>query len=193
MSAHIFSQLILYFAFYSFFGWFCETFWDFLHTRKFRKGGFFIGPYRPVYGFGAIILLIYVLPLKENPFLVFIVSVAITTILEYFTGWLLENLFHKRWWDYSSKKFQIKGRICLLNSTLFGLLGLFMVYVMQPAAEKFVNDIHPYLQIILSTSLFFIYIYDLIRTLNILKQEVKKQSIPENIQSGLSKTKNGPS
>lgn len=132
-------RFILYFALYSFIGWVCESTWVSLGTRKPTNRGFLTGPYIPVYGFGAMLILYLCMPLKAYPWLVFIVAVVATSALEYFTGWLLETLFHMRWWDYSKRRFTINGRIYLGNSLLFGVMGLAMIYLLNPMAEQFIQ------------------------------------------------------
>ena len=68
----------------------------------------------------------------RNPFLTFLFGALLTSALEYFTSWVMEKLFHMRWWDYSHYKFQINGRVCLLNSTCFGLACVVLCHVVHP-------------------------------------------------------------
>ena len=68
----------------------------------------------------------------RNPFLTFLFGALLTSALEYFTSWVMEKLFHMRWWDYSHYKFQINGRVCLLNSTCFGLACVLLCHVVHP-------------------------------------------------------------
>lgn len=125
-----------YFIIYSMIGWVCETTYVSIGKRHFVNRGFFYGPYIPIYGLGSLIAL-YPLggnmpSVTPNPFVIFFVGALLCTILEYFTSWLMEKLFHMRWWDYSHKKFNIHGRVCLLNSTLFGIMLLVLVYIVHP-------------------------------------------------------------
>ena len=130
------SCYIFYFIVYSFLGWVCEDVYVGVGEGKLVNRGFFYGPYCPIYGFGALIVLVLLLPYDKNPILVFLGGIILTSILEYFTSWIMEVLFHERWWDYSSYPFNIHGRICLRNSMLFGLMALVIVYIVHPYIEK---------------------------------------------------------
>ena len=160
-----FSQLILYFTLYSVIGWLCETIWCSVGARKAVNRGFLAGPWCPIYGFGALFILLFANPVKSNPVLVFLISMTAASALEYFTGWLMEALFQTRWWDYSGRRLNLKGRICLRNSSIFGLLGLIVTYFCQPGAEQFISILHPETQRVLASLLFALLMLDLIRTL----------------------------
>lgn len=123
---------ILYFAIYSLIGWVCETVSESFLNRRFINRGFLNGPFCPVYGFGAFAVLWATRGLPRNAVLIFIVSAVVTSALEYFTGWLLETVFKAKWWDYSHMKYNIHGRICLLNTVLFGLMCVGLVLFLQP-------------------------------------------------------------
>ena len=79
--------------------------------------------------------------MKDYPILVFILGVIITSTLEYITSWVMEILFKTRWWDYSERFMNINGRVCLLNSTLFGIMSIVVVYVVHPVIQDIVLDI----------------------------------------------------
>lgn len=125
-------SLVLYFAVYSLIGWVCETVSESYLARRFINRGFLNGPFCPVYGFGAFAVLWATRGLPRNAVLIFIVSAVVTTALEYFTGWLLETLFQAKWWDYSHMKYNIHGRVCLLNTVLFGLMCVALVFFLHP-------------------------------------------------------------
>ena len=130
-----------YFVIYSVLGWCCEFVYNGILDKKLSNSGFMYGPYCPVYGVGAICVLYPLMPLKKYPILIFVVGVIITSAIEYFTSWIMEKLFHTRWWDYSHYKFNIHGRVCLLNSTLFGIMCLVAVYIVHPRVEAIVHSI----------------------------------------------------
>lgn len=70
--------------------------------------------------------------MKDYPILVFVLGVIITSALEYIISWVMEILFKTRWWDYSERFMNINGRVCLLNSTLFGIMSIVVVYIIHP-------------------------------------------------------------
>ena len=127
------AKIIILFFVYSFFGWVCETFYCSVGKRKFVNRGFLNGPLCPVYGFGALLVVYLLEPfLKFNVFVIFIAGMVATSVLEYITGFLLEKLFHLKWWDYSTYKFNINGRVCLKNSLMFGALSVALTYFIHP-------------------------------------------------------------
>ena len=81
---------------------------------------------------GALIVIFALTPLRDYPPLLFLGAMIFTSVLEYVTSWLMEKLFHSKWWDYSERPFNLNGRICLLNSFLFGVMGLVVMYVVHP-------------------------------------------------------------
>ena len=95
-------QLFLAFLVYSFLGWVCETVYCSIGQRKFVNRGFLNGPLCPVYGFGAVAVLLFLRPLRENLLLLFFGGMILTSVIEYITGFALEKLFAAKWWDYSN-------------------------------------------------------------------------------------------
>ncbi|WP_236879572.1 glycerol-3-phosphate acyltransferase, partial [Clostridioides difficile] len=116
-------KYILYFFIYSFLGWTVESIGCSIASKRIINRGFLNGPICPVYGFGAVIV-ISLLGRFNNVVIVFLLGMILTTILEYFTGFILETLFHAKWWDYSDRKFNIKGRVCLKNAIYFGVMSV---------------------------------------------------------------------
>lgn len=130
-------QAFLYLMIYSFLGWLCESLYVSVGQKQWINSGFLHGPFCPIYGFGSIFVIYLLEPFINHPFLVFILGVLITSTLEYFTSWLLETLFQIRWWDYSHYKYHINGRVCLLNSCLFGLMSIFVLYFLHPIITQY--------------------------------------------------------
>ncbi|MCR5707271.1 MAG: putative ABC transporter permease [Ruminococcus sp.] len=128
------------FIFYSFLGWSWETIKCSAENRRFINRGFFKGPYCPIYGCGALIIN-EVLSNTDNTVMLFFGGAMLCTTLEYTTSLILEMLFHKRWWDYSSSRFNLKGRICLLCSTSFGVLSVLLIKFVQPLMDKLMASI----------------------------------------------------
>ena len=97
-----------------------------------EKRGFLNGPICPIYGHGALVVLFCLNGGCKNPLLTFLLGAVLTSLVEYVTSYAMEKLFHMRWWDYSHYKFHINGRVCLLNSTLFGLASVFLCHLANP-------------------------------------------------------------
>ena len=113
-------KIIFYFFLYSFLGWAMESTYLSFGQRRLINTGFLYGPFCPIYGFGAVVLYVLLIRLKGNPILIFIVGFLVLSVWEYFVGFLLEKLFKTKYWDYSENKFNINGRVCLLNSIYIG-------------------------------------------------------------------------
>ena len=127
----LYLTLWLFFV-YAFLGWCAEVCYAALRTGKFVNRGFLNGPVCPIYGFGMAAVLWALRPLMGNTVLLFLGSVVLTSLLEWLTGFLLEKLFHQRWWDYSDEPFNLGGYICLRFSLYWGLACLFMLKIVHP-------------------------------------------------------------
>ena len=116
---------------YSFLGWLYESTLCSITGKQLVNRGFLNGPICPVYGCGAVIVILCLAPL-QNPMAIFIVGMVLTCTVEYITSWLLEKIFHARWWDYSRYKCNINGRICLLGAVVFGLFSVVLLEWLHP-------------------------------------------------------------
>lgn len=130
-----FEYLFLWFVFYSFAGWVYESILVSCQERRWVNRGFLNGPLCPIYGTGAVAGVV-VLGGVRNPVVLFVLSMVGASILEYFTSWAMEQLFHARWWDYSHFRFNLNGRMCLLGAVVFGIAGVIIVDVIQPVVEQ---------------------------------------------------------
>ena len=132
--------LFLLFLIYSTLGWCGEMIYCSIGQRRLcEKRGSLNGFLCPIYGFGALLVLWALRGGCESPVLTFFFGALLTSAVEYFTSYLMEKLFHMRWWDYSRYKFQIHGRVCLLNSTLFGLLCVALCHLVHPEVMKLIR------------------------------------------------------
>ena len=105
----------------------------FLVTKhKFVNRGFLIGPICPIYGYGCLFIIILLKRYVNEPITLFLMALLICSLLEYITSFLMEKIYKARWWDYSNKKFNINGRVCLENLIPFGLLGMLIMYIINP-------------------------------------------------------------
>lgn len=110
-----------------------------IRDKKIVDRGFLIGPYCPIYGTGCLLLITLLDKYKSDPITLFIMSIVICSILEYTTSYVMEKLFKARWWDYSRFKFNINGRICAETMIPFGILGVLVVYYLNPFLLKIIN------------------------------------------------------
>ena len=137
-----FWSAFLIFILFSFIGWISEVIYvGVTSAHKFVNRGFLHGPICPVYGFGGVVILMLPPSLYATWIPLFFASMILCTIVEYFVSWLMEKLFHTRWWDYSHYKIQLNGRICLLNSILFGFLGVVVIHFVYPLMIDLLNSL----------------------------------------------------
>ena len=144
-----FTDTLLYFFIYSFCGWLMETVLCSVQERRFINRGFLNGPLCPIYGCGVTLIMIFLLPVRDGlsslaialP-VVFIAGAGLASAVEFITSWLMEKLFHARWWDYSHYKYNLGGRICLSISLAWGGLATFFVYIVQPLFESLVGRLY---------------------------------------------------
>ena len=154
----------LWFMLYSVLGWVWETILCSLTEGHFVYRGFLNGPYCPIYGCGALIDIVF-LHWIVNPFALFIFGALLASALEYITSYLMETYFHARWWDYSDKRFNLNGRICLEGAVLFGLFTVLLLKVIQPSVEYAVNQLAPAASLSLASILAVGFAYDVTYTL----------------------------
>lgn len=134
-------QWFLFFYIYCFLGWCWETSYVSIKMRAFQNRGFMNGPFLPIYGSGAMVILIATLPVEKFPILVFLFGMIAATLLELFTGMAMESIFHMRYWDYSYRKIQYKGHICLVSSIAWGVFSCLMIYGFHRPIENMVLSI----------------------------------------------------
>lgn len=161
-------KIFFIFIIYSFVGWTCEVLYCSISQRKFVNRGFLYGPICPIYGCGALIVFSFLMPLENRTILLFFASMILTTILEYITSWVMEKLFATKWWDYSNYRFNINGRVCLLNSVLFGIMGVVAVKYVNPVIMSFVNIFNDFWIKVIGITLMIIFLVDLIFTIKSL-------------------------
>ncbi len=154
------------FFIYAFLGWCTEVSYAALVTGKFVNRGFLNGPVCPIYGFGVVIVLACLTPLAENLLLLFLGSVVLTSLLEWLTGFLLEKLFHQRWWDYSDQPFNLGGYICLRFSVAWGLACMFVVRLLHPTVLLLIRLIPKALGAVLLTVMGAVMAVDLAATVS---------------------------
>lgn len=125
-------EWLLFFYTYSFLGWVFESCYVSIRKKRWVNRGFLKGPFLPIYGGGAVMMLFVSYPFKENLILTFFAGAAGATLLELVTGMLLEAIFKVRYWDYSNQKFNYKGHICLSSTIAWGFFTIGMNEVLHP-------------------------------------------------------------
>lgn len=163
-----FNIFFLYLFIYSVIGWICEVIFCKIVHGNWTNRGFLSGPYCPIYGFGALFILLLLKPFIQNPFLIFILSILITTTLEYITSFAMEKIFNAKWWDYSNEPLNINGRVCIGTAIPFGILGLILIYFVHPYVTIFINIIPNWLTNYLIGGLISLILLDITTTLSTL-------------------------
>ena len=130
------SQSFLLFLFYAFCGWLFEVILRLIIDKRFVNRGFLIGPICPIYGIGVLFIYYFLSEFKTKPLVFIVLMIVSASILEYFTSYIMEKIFEMRWWDYSEKKYNINGRICLDNLCAFGLMGAIIIYFVNPVVVE---------------------------------------------------------
>ncbi len=192
MNFNIF-ELITYFIIYSFFGWAMESIVRSVIERKLINTGFLKGPFCPIYGIGATIMFLFLDGFQNKPILLFSIAIIVLTVWEYIVGVLLETIFHTKYWDYSNKKFNFQGRICLTNSICWGILGVLFVKYIHPFVQQMMVKVDTNLLNYIVSILFVIFIVDTISSIinvkNIKATLEKIEGINKEIKEKLKEIK----
>lgn len=179
------TKLFIIFIFYSICGWIIEVINVSVVEKKIVDRGFLIGPYCPIYGVGGLYIYICLNKYYNDPVALFFLTIVECAILEYFTSLIMEKIFKTRWWDYTDKKFNINGRICLETLVLFGIGGLFSVYLIIPYLTKFLDIIPINILNIIAIVLAIVFVIDCIVSFRIIynfklvANDVRKDSTNE--------------
>lgn len=159
MYSYTWYQWLFIFYLYCFLGWCFESAYVSLKEKRLVNRGFLRLPMLPLYGTGAVMMLWVSLPLKKHLLLVFLSGMAASTVLEYITGWGMEQIFRVRYWDYSSQRFNLHGYICLSSSIAWGFLTLLLTEVLHRPVELWIADTPqtPLSAFVLFVSALFVY------------------------------------
>jgi len=173
-------KILTYLIMYSFIGWFYESIIRSIGAKKIINSGFLNGPFCPIYGFGAVVVILLFYQRVENIYILFFASMVLTSALEYVTSYLLEKIFHTKWWDYSNYLFNIKGRVFLPGAIVFGILSVLTIKFVHPFIEKTVISIPEWILTSSSILIFILIMIDLYITVRYL---FKLNNRLEEIQS----------
>lgn len=160
--------LFLLFIMYSFLGWSIEIIETLIKKKKFINRGFLIGPYCPIYGIGGVTMVLLLSRYIDDAFTVFVMCILLFSILEYSTSYIMEKLFKTRWWDYSQFKFNINGRICLETMIPFGLIGVFVMYILNPMLFHIFDSLPNILLTIFTIIIGVLFIVDILVSINVI-------------------------
>lgn len=184
-----FATWFLYFVIFSFLGWLCETVYCSIPAGHFINRGFLNGPFCPIYGVGGVVTIAVLNPFATAPGMIFLLGLVWTTLLEYVTSWGMEVLFHYRWWDYSNRFMNIRGRVCLLNSILFGLLCVVLMLFIHPPIQRLLESLPPDLKTALAIVFAVFLAADLAVTvksvLNLNQRLAKLHALRDEIRAGM--------
>lgn len=173
-------EIFAYFFIYAFLGWIAEVCFHAITRGEFANRGFLNGPLCPIYGVGVTLILLILGEWAQKPWAVLLVGIALPTLLELIGGWAMEKFFHNKWWDYSDRKLNFKGYICLEFSILWGLAAVCVICVLHPGIKWLVDLIKdPYATVVVSL-LLAAFVADLIVTvLQLLKLNKKLKELDE--------------
>ncbi len=185
-----FTDMLLYFLLYSVVGYMAEVIFAALVLGKFVNRGFLNGPWCPIYGFGVLIVALTLKPISSSLTMLFIGSVFVTSTIELVTGFILEKVFHQKWWDYSDAPFNLGGYICLKFSLLWGIACVFVVKLIFPFADWIASLLRNKLGAILLFSLLALMISDLVVTVITIAGIKKKLRLMSAIAAKLKENSN---
>ena len=157
------SHCFIVFYIYSIFGYILEILGIFISKKKivFNRG-YLLGPYLPIFGFGALFITLFLTKYYNEPIVLFVMGMVLCGVLEYFTSFILEKAFNLRWWDYSDKKYNINGRVCLETMIMFGIGSVLLVCIFNKYLFYLISLIPNHVIITIAIVLFMIIIFDTI-------------------------------
>ena len=123
---------LLYFFIYGILGWCAEVAFAAVKERRFVNRGFLNGPICPIYGVGVVMVVVFLEPFEDQWLLLYLASAVLVTLIEGMTGYVLDKLFHHKWWDYSELPLNIGGYVCLLFSVVWGVACVVIVKAVHP-------------------------------------------------------------
>lgn len=137
-----FKHILWYFIIFSIIGLIIETVFCYVTTGVIEsRKGLIWGPFCPVYGVGATLLIILLNPYKNKPIKLFIMGSILGNVIEYLLSFLLEAYYGTRFWDYSYLKWNLNGRICILYSIFWGILSFILIRFVKKEMDKLIDKI----------------------------------------------------
>ena len=159
------STWIIYFFIYSIVGWVFESTYCSLKAkpRHFINRGFLFGPLCPIYGTGLVAVAYFMQPFKYlRPVQEFLIIMAVCTVIEYIASFVMEKLYHVRWWSYHNSwyNFTINGRVSFWTSIGFGIGGLLVLNYVHPNVVNFVDTFSFGAKLSVASSLMILFLID---------------------------------
>lgn len=187
-------EILVYFIIYSSLGWLMESVFRTICEKKIINTGFLKGPFCPIYGFGAIIMFLFLDGFEDKPILLFFIALILLTLWEYIVGVLLEKIFKTKYWDYSNHKINFQGRVCLTNSIFWGILGVVFVKYIHPGIQHVISMVDKNILIYVVTICSIVFLVDMITTIvnvkNIKTTLNKIEELNKEIKEKLKEIKN---
>lgn len=136
-----YEKYALYFLLFAFLGWCLETVFCIILLGDFTKRGFLYGPICPIYGFGALILIIFISKYKDNLLKLFVYSSLVFSVLEYVTSYVLEVMYDSFWWDYRNDFWNLNGRVSIFYSLAWGFIAIAFIKFLFPFFKKIIDNL----------------------------------------------------
>ncbi|MGN1443483.1 MAG: putative ABC transporter permease [Acutalibacteraceae bacterium] len=189
------ASYIIIFFFYSAVGWLIESTYCSIGEKRLINRGFLTGPMCPIYGTGALVMTICLYnPFADKPLYVFLLGMVICDFVEYITSFLMETLFHARWWDYTYEFANIKGRICLKHTLYWGIASIAFVYLVHPHVDAVISSFNPIILRYILIVILIIFVIDVIhafrKALDVRNLLLKLNSMLDTTMTALNTVKN---
>ncbi len=163
----------LLFVIFSFLGWVTEVIYAYVNHGKWINRGFLYGPFCPIYGAGIVAIYAIFVTIGEympnisqtNIFVTFVYVTLITSLIELVTGYVLEKIFHTKWWDYSRRKFNFRGYVCLSFSLMWGIFGTLILRMISPFVVNPMKSFSNQTLIVVASVFFVYFVIDIVFTI----------------------------
>lgn len=180
-------EILWLFLIYACIGWCMEVGYCGLNSGKFVNRGFLNGPICPIYGVGGVIIILCLTPLESNILLLFLGAVVVTSLIELITGYVLEKIYHTRWWDYSDVPFNIGGYICLKFSLMWGCAGVILMKAVHPVIYGLIRLFPKLFGEILLVLFLIIFVVDCVVTIISINNLSKRMAVMNDIANRIHK------
>ena len=193
---HVVLFYVVEFFFYSAAGWLIESLYCSIGEGRIINRGFLTGPMCPIYGTASLVLTLALYnPFRDRPLLVFLLGMLLCNVVEYLTSFLMEKLFHARWWDYTYEFINIRGRICLKHTMYWAILSIAFVYVIHPGVDKMLHGIPEQYLVYVGFAVLGIFLIDWVnsmrKALDIRRMQDKLLGVLATVTDGVAAMKAG--